>query len=201
MILNHSKFNMDSYLKEIVKKISHDVNSITFLPQRYKKVFLTSIAIFLSYKTYKIVHRLYDCWFTQRLKSLYEKELNPESDSEINELKKKFIFEKLKEHKQKSYFSCYYILEIGYCGSNFSYFPKRSFVTICNFYKRLEPFIFKQKYKYGSDLWITNDNILRSFNQIKSNSIDAVVCTHYLSSTKDPHKVVQEIRRVLRPVN
>lgn len=175
-------------------------NQIESISVQYKSAFLTSVSIFVSYKIYKLFKRLYQSWLAWRLERFYENELDPNKDSEIDQIKNRFIYETLKKYKFKSFSRSFHVMEIGNCGSNFTYIPNDCCFTIVNLLEPLEPFVLKNQLKYGNHLWLYNNSILRSISQVRSNSLDAVVCTYYLNYAQSIPLVINEVYRVLRPV-
>lgn len=95
------------------------------------------------------------------------------------------------------------ILEVG-CGSgaNFEYYPTGSKITCVDpnphFRNYLEKSMAKNDHLvYDSFVVASGENL----QEVKDNSVDGVVCTLVLCSVKDIPKVLQESKRVLRPVS
>lgn len=135
------------------------------------------------------------------MEKFFENELDPYKDSEINKIKNEFIFKNLEKLKKESLGRSFNIAEIGYCGSNFTFIPKNCSLTLCNYLDYFEPFLLKNHLKYGRHLTFHDENFVQNLSQIKTGSMDAVICTHYLCSANDALKVIDEVYRVIRPVS
>lgn len=95
------------------------------------------------------------------------------------------------------------ILEVG-CGSgaNFEHYPTGCRITCIDPNPHFQNYLEKSMAKndhlvYDSFIVASGENL----QAVEENSVDVVVCTLVLCSVKDTPKVLQEAKRVLRPVS
>ncbi|KAG8222142.1 hypothetical protein J437_LFUL002139 [Ladona fulva] len=93
------------------------------------------------------------------------------------------------------------ILEIGIgTGMNLGYFPKSCQLIPLDFNVEIKSKLMENAKKYPhveiEDLVVGE---AENMKQIKDNSVDAVVCTLVLCSTRDSAKALEEVKRVLVP--
>lgn len=95
------------------------------------------------------------------------------------------------------------VLEVG-CGSgaNFEYYPNGCKITCVDPNPHFRNYLEKSMAK--NDHLVYNSFVIASgenLQVLEDNCVDAVVCTLVLCSVKDIPKVLQESKRVLRPVS
>lgn len=95
------------------------------------------------------------------------------------------------------------ILEVG-CGSgaNFEHYPTGCKITCIDPNPHFKNYLEKSMAKndhlvYDSFIVASGENL----QAVEDNSVDVVVCTLVLCSVQDTRKVLQEAKRVLRPVS
>ena len=95
------------------------------------------------------------------------------------------------------------ILEIGAgAGANFQFYHSRTKVTCLEPNEEFKAYILQNGVKTG--LSIENITMVRGYaenmDMLAADSFDAVVCTFVLCSVRSPSLVLQEVKRVLKPV-
>jgi hypothetical protein len=88
---------------------------------------------------------------------------------------------------------------VGFVGSNFSHYPNCILTLSCEL-SEIEFFIKECYTEYSKKIWLQK-NLSTNLNKIRSETIDAIVITHYLCcKEKTLDKVVDEFYRILKPV-
>ena len=152
--------------------------------------------VFCTVKVYKYGCRLYNKWYAKKLDEYYE--YICEKGTHLDMVKRKFLLDKLESNKHGKLLR---IVEIGYCGSNFKYYPPGTSLTLCNYLKDYDVYLFERIKKHGKNIWLYHDNISMSLFEFRDDSIDIILCTHFMCSFKDTNYLVKEIYRVLKPVS
>ena len=63
----------------------------------------------------------------------------------------------------------------------------------------LDHFLFERLTKQARHIWLYHDNVSMDFKQLRSNSVDVVICTHYMCCFEDREFLISEIYRILKP--
>ncbi|CAF0860908.1 unnamed protein product [Adineta steineri] len=150
-----------------------------------------------SYTVYKYLpgpYRRYYMSSTKNFSSQYNKALHVEKETLFNELKNVKAREEGKTKIQ--------VVEIGAAhGANMAYYPPNIIELIC-----VEPIREFEVYltqTLGRNPHVKCRELLvggaENLSVIRDNQVDAVVSTLTLSSCKNVHQVLREIRRILKP--
>ena len=94
------------------------------------------------------------------------------------------------------------VMEIGIgSGSNFAFYPPNCDVFGVDPEEAIEPLLKENISKFDSlKLKIFKAAGAEDMSHMEDDSVDAVICTLVLCSVKDPTKVVEEVKRILRKV-
>ena len=118
--------------------------------------------------------------------------------------RKKILFEGLNQLKAKRGDGRVVVLEVGSGGgANFEFFPSGSDVICLDPNRHFKGMVFSNVSKYsGIRLLEFHQGAAENMRElVKSDSVDAAVCTLVLGSVKDLARALQEILRVLKPVS
>lgn len=186
-------------VSSLIKYLETDSRSFkTRMELSFKSLVLSCITIYAFKKMYIVMRSFYSKWYAQRLNKYFN---DQQTIIELTSLKNHLIKNKLEQY-QKITILPIHILEIGYCGSNFSFYPNYSILTLSNYFDQLESFIKEEFKNFEKTLWLSSrTNLSIRLNQIKSNSIDFIISTHYLCCVNSEiNQLLDEIHRVLKPV-
>ena len=183
-------------LTQLLKCFDKDVIETNSLEISIRNLVMSCFTIYAFKKLFFLLKKYYFKWYAANMVKYYETQLKNE---ELIRVKKYLLYEKIE--KIRAFNEPIRILEIGFCGSNFNYFPNYSILTMCNCLADLEDNIKLSFKSYEKNLWLSPRNLAVKLTQIKSESIDVLVCTHYLCcSTTNFNQLINEIYRVLKPV-
>lgn len=186
-------------VSSLIKYIETDSRSIkTKMELTFKSLVLSCLTLYAFKKMYIVMRSFYSKWYAQRLNKYFN---DQQTIIELTSLKNHLIKNKLEKY-QKINILPIHILEIGYCGSNFSFYPNYSILTLSNSFDQLESFIKEEFKNFEKKLWLSSrTNLSIRLNQIKSDSIDFIISTHYLCCVNNEiNQLLDEIHRVLKPV-
>lgn len=171
-------------------------NSSNSLSISVRSLIVSCLTIYAFRKLLVLARQYYLEWYAKLLSKYYESQ-----HSELVSVKQYLIRNRLNKLKDSRTLPIH-IVELGYCGSNFDYFPSYSILTICNCYPEMKPHIRAKFKSYERKLWLLNRSLNTQLSQLSSESIDVLVCTHYLCSCSENfQQIMAEIYRVLKPVN
>lgn len=174
---------------------NHQLDSID-MPIR--NLVVSCLTIYAFKKICSFLRQYYLKYYAKILIKYFEDQLK---NTELTNIKKYLIQNKIEKIRSMSLLPIH-ILEIGFCGSNFNFYPDYSILTMCNCCPEMEPFIRESFKNYEKKLWLSHRNLAITLNQIKSDSIDVIVCSHYLCCVDSEfNKLIDEIYRVLKPVS
>lgn len=207
----HVNFDLNVAKSYVFASVACVTNRIKSVPVQYKSAALTCLTVYVSYRLHKLVKKQMRMNYANRLADRFEREMSFVSDGgggggdedcdrlTLGDLKKKYIFDMLTRIAVKK--NALKVVELGYCGGNFKYIPPGCFVTLCNRLSEFEPYLKSHFLKYSKHLWFYNDTFLNNLSCLRSNSVDVIFCTHYLSSVENLDNTFEQIYRVLKPVS
>jgi hypothetical protein len=164
-----------------------------FVDLPIESLIVLPVTIFAFKKLKNCSKKLYKKCYAKYLFKYFQVQSNNQN---LSNIKHYLIYKQLNKIKLND---LPHIVEVGFVGSNFSHYPNCILTLSCEL-SEIEFFIKECYTEYSKKIWLQK-NLSTNLNKIRSETIDAIVITHYLCcKEKTLEKVVDEFYRILKPV-